>query len=511
MISDSGVTRSLWHDSKLQLQLTSLNGHETADVCIIGAGIAGMSVAYMIAQTGKRVVVLEDGIIGGGETGRSTAHLSFAIDDTYAALQKRFGKDGARLAAESHIAAIDYIEEIVRREGIDCDFERLNGYYFNPAGKENMKLERELVAARESGVRDIAMLPTAPLPGIPTGAALRFGQQGVFHPLKYLAGLASALVSNDNQIFTNTRATSIEEKGEQFEIDTPNGRVAATQVVVATNDPIIKCDIPQRNIAYRSYAITMRCKRGAIPYALFWDTDEPYHHLRVCRYTEEEDLLLAGGCDHRTGQNGSIEESDNCLAEIEKWVRTFVPNASRPIHKWSGQVMEPIDYLAYIGRVKPNSNLYVVTGGSGHGLTHGTIAGIILADMIAGKRHKWQDIYDPMRRLGVYKRLIPYRLGNFLSWFDFLRPAGGDVDNVKRGLGKLVKHGLKWIAMYRDKQGAIYAFDARCTYSGRLLAWNALEHTWDCPCYGSRYDCRDGRVINGPSNRPLIPFKLAGI
>lgn len=462
-----------------------------------------MSAAYMIAQTDKQVIVLEDGTIGGGETGRSTAHLSFAIDDTYMALQKRFGKTGARLAAESHMVAVDKIESIIQQEHIPCDFSRLNGYLFNSHDKNNLDLSAELKAAQQSGITDISLLQAAPLPGAPTGAALRFGKHAVFHPLKYLAGLARAITHMGNHIHTHTRALSIDEQNGIFTITTPLGIITARHVVVATHDPIVKCDIPKRNIAYRSYAITLPCPKDTIPYALYWDTETPYHHMRVCRHTDTEDIIVAGGGDHRTGHNGSIEESNERFTEIENWVRQFAPDIGPITHKWSGQVMEPTDYLAYIGRIRHGSNLYVITGGSGHGLTHGTIAGIILSDVITGRHNKWEAIYNPMRRLGVYKRLIPYWLGNFAQRFKFLTLARTSIDDIKPGTGAVIKQGLNWLAVHIDAKGTLHCFSARCTYSGSLLTWNALEHTWDCPTYGSRYHCLDGSVLNGPSNIPL--------
>ena len=151
------------------------------DVCVIGAGIAGLSTAYHLVKSGLSVAVLDAGPIGGGETGRTTAHLSNAYDDRY------YGTDGSRLIAESHTAAIDRIEAIVATERIDCDFERLDGYLFVPPGESTEELDRELEAAHQAGLTDVERVARAPLPCFDTGPCLRFPRQGQFHPLRYLA------------------------------------------------------------------------------------------------------------------------------------------------------------------------------------------------------------------------------------------------------------------------------------------------------------------------------------
>src|SRR5688572_10557520 len=146
MLSDTGRTDSLWMVTSPPRAMPALESDLRTEVCIIGAGIAGMTVGYLLAQAGRRVVVLEDGLVGGGETGRTTAHLSHALDDGYHVLERLHGLEGSRLAAASHSAAIDRIESIVRKEGINCDFERLDGYLFVPPGESPDILDAELEA-----------------------------------------------------------------------------------------------------------------------------------------------------------------------------------------------------------------------------------------------------------------------------------------------------------------------------------------------------------------------------
>ena len=204
-----GQNRPVWIDSPAAIPAHPLSGDVDADVCVIGAGIAGLSTAYMLAREGKSVVGLDDGPIGGGETVRTTAHLSVVLDRRYYQLESLHGANGARLAAASHRAAIDCIESIILREGIECDFQRLDGYLFAPPGHSVEELEREQDAARRAGLDEVDFVPRAPIPAFDTVRCLRFPRQAQFHPLKYLNGLAQAVQRTGGRIFTGTRAVNV--------------------------------------------------------------------------------------------------------------------------------------------------------------------------------------------------------------------------------------------------------------------------------------------------------------
>src|SRR5688572_19884824 len=210
MLSDTGRTDSLWMVSSPPKVFPPVAGDIRTDVCVIGAGIAGVTTAYLLAQAGRRVVVLEDGAVGGGETGRTTAHLSNALDDRYHILERVHGPEGARLAAASHGAAIDTIESIVRAEKISCDFERLDGYLFLSPGQSPDLLDAELEAAHRAGLRAVERLGRAPMAGWDTGPCLRFPNQGQFDPLSYLGGLVSGIERMGGQVFGKTHVTGVE-------------------------------------------------------------------------------------------------------------------------------------------------------------------------------------------------------------------------------------------------------------------------------------------------------------
>src|SRR5713101_3271077 len=153
MRSDSGQTTSIWMATSGEiLSDGALATDMSADVCVIGAGIAGVTTAYVLAREGKQVIVLDDGPIGGGMTGRTTAHLVNALDDRFYELERLHGERGAQLAAQSHSAVIDRVEMIAKAEKIECEFERLDGYLFVPPNESREQLENELTATHRAGL-----------------------------------------------------------------------------------------------------------------------------------------------------------------------------------------------------------------------------------------------------------------------------------------------------------------------------------------------------------------------
>jgi glycine/D-amino acid oxidase-like deaminating enzyme/nitrite reductase/ring-hydroxylating ferredoxin subunit len=485
-----------------------LDGHERADVCVVGAGIAGLTTAYMLVREGLSVVVLDDGPVGGGETGRTTAHLSNALDDRYYNLEQMHGERGARLAAESHTAAIDCIERIAGEEEIDCDFERLDGYLFVPPDCSTDELDREYDAARRAGLCGVRWVDRAPIEDFDTGRCLCFPRQGQFSPLKYLGGLARAVTRGRGRIFTGTHAEEI-RGGAPACVTTRGGHVVeAGAVVVATNAPVIdRLLVSTREGKYRTYVIGAHVPHDSVARALYWDTPDPYHYVRLQTVRDEQgnathDLLIVGGEDERTGDH---DDGDERFAELYRWTRRRWPMIGKIEFQWSGQIVEPTDYLAYIGRMPLDQpNVLIASGDSGHGMTHGTIAGILLTDLIQGRCNDWAGLYDPSRlRSAATSDFVNENLNVLAHYTDWLGDAEvRSASEIEPGEGCILRRGLTKIAAYRDEDGVLHERQAVCTHAGCAVSWNSTEKSWDCPCHGSRFD-RYGRVINGPANRDL--------
>jgi glycine/D-amino acid oxidase-like deaminating enzyme/nitrite reductase/ring-hydroxylating ferredoxin subunit len=496
--TDSGSTVSAWMATAELPTFPPLAEDADCEVCIVGAGIAGLTTAYTLARAGKHVIVLDDGPIGGGETGRTTAHLSWALDDYYAEIEKVHGHDGARIAAESHRSAVDRIEAICREERIDCDFERVDGYWFAARPEDATLLDAEADAARRAGATAERVATVPGLPFRPTGA-LRFPNQGQFHPLKYLAGLARAIVRRGGRIYCGSHVAGFEKKPKRPQVKTSDKHtVTADAVVFATNSPVNDwVAIHTKQAAYRTYVIAVRVPRNTVPRGLYWDTENPYHYVRLTRDESAEPLLIVGGEDHKTGQAGDLDGRFGVLLE---WTRQHFPMAGDIVYRWSGQVIEPNDYMGFIGRNPGDENVYIATGDSGQGMTHGTIAGMLIPDLILGIENRWVTLYDPARV--TPRTAIPFLRENLnvaAQYADWMTP--GEVsspDEIQPGSGAVMREGTKKYAVYRDADGTLHTRSAICPHLFCIVDWNSVEKTWDCPCHGSRFD-RFGKVINGPA------------
>jgi len=497
---------SVWSASVPAPSYPKLDRDLVTDVVVVGAGIAGLSVAYHLIKLGKRVVVLDDGAIGGGITSRTSAHLACAMDNSYTAVQSRRGAEITRLAAASHLAAIDRIEQIARAEEIACDFERVDGFLFLPPREKIKTLDHEEEAVRRAGV-PVDRLERVPFDFFDTGACIRFRNQAQFHPLKYVTGLARAIERRGGQVFGDTHADRI-EGGKNARVTAGRFTIEAQSIVVATNSPINDRWFMHAKMApYMTYVIGARVPTSSVPRGLYWDMDDPYHYIRVHTITpkgaEPREILIVGGEDHKSGQ----EDTERRHARLERWARKRFPMIEDIEFRWAGQVMESMDGLAFIGR-NPGleRNVYIATGDTGMGMTHGTIAGMLISDLIRGTSNPWEAVYDPSRKpVRAAGKFFKENANVARQYLDWVAPGEEvETDEIPPGSGAVIRDGLKKLALYRDARGALHRFSAVCPHLGCIVQWNPTERTWDCPCHGSRFDKR-GEVINGPANRDLRP------
>lgn len=490
--------QSLWLDTVEVGEFSKLEGEVTVDVAIVGGGITGLTAAYLLKKAGYSVAVVEQQGIGAGETGHTTAHVTFVTDRRLSELVKVVGRKQAQALWDAGLAAMHQIEEIVREEKIDCELRRVPGYLFaaldQDAGNEEKALARDAALAQELGF-DADLLQEVPRferPGI------RFPNQLKFHPLKYLKGLTAMIPGDGSYIFTHTSGSDVD--AEKHELRTPGGVLHYKILVAATHVPIqgergtFGAALFQTKLAaYSTYAIeaSIPCE----PEALYWDTNDPYYYFRFER-GEDGCSVIIGGEDHKTGQG----DAEACYENLQNVLKRCFPKA-RPLRRWSGQVIETPDGLPYIGEVAKHQ--YAASGFSGNGMTLGTFSAMLIRDLIVGKKNAWADLFDPRRKAlpsawNYLRENIDYP--SYLIK-DHLKPAGS-LEEIKRNGGGIVRVEGKKRAVYCDAHGKRTVLSPVCPHMGCIVAWNEAEKTWDCPCHGSRF-AATGEVIAGPAESNL--------
>ena len=506
-------TKSLWMRTVVAPDAPLLEGKHSCDTVVVGAGIAGLSVAHELVNAGQKVVVVDRGPIAGGMTSRTTAHLAPICDDGISALIQLRGEETARLFQQSQEAAVARIEENVDALSISCNFRRLDAFLFPAMGMETREArdqcDKEYAAARKVGAA-AEKTKGVPLKGFEDAPVLRYPDQATFHPLKYLAGLAAAIRAKGGRIFANSAVTKIEERqsGIRLGVD-GGGTIDAGTAVFATNSPINdRVELHSKMAPYRTYAMAFTLARGTLPDALYWDMGDPYHYVRLNPGPGSIDYLIAGGADHKTGE---VDDGDVRFEAVEAWIRALVPALGKEVARWSGQVLDTIDYCGFIGRNPGSKNVFVATGDSGQGMTHGVLAGILLKDLIVNGSSPWEAVYDPARKTpaGVLN-FVRENVTAIKNFAEYMLPGELDsVDELEPGQGGIIRDGLHKIAACRNLGGVLHLNSAVCTHLGCHVHWNSTEQCWDCPCHGSQF-APDGAVLNGPAIAPLKKAAVGG-
>jgi glycine/D-amino acid oxidase-like deaminating enzyme/nitrite reductase/ring-hydroxylating ferredoxin subunit len=499
---------SVWSEATPAPPHPPLDGNRAVDVAVIGGGITGITTALLLARAGRGVAIIEARRIGKGETGKSTAHLTEALDVPYHTLISRFGLDGARLAAAGQREAIERIASLCDELAIPCGFHRVPGFLFTEVEEEVPALEEEARAVRKLGLA-AALVEDVPLP-FQTVRGLRWENQAALHPRVYLQALAEAFLVAGGRIYEETQVVEIDE-GEPCRVITDHGVIYADDVVVAAHVPISnRILLHSKLAAYRTYALGIEMPVVATEGAgaLFWDTASPYHYLRS-QQIDGKSYLIVGGEDHKVG------ESDDTIAPFERLERYYRLRFGREVaatdFRWSGQIVHSADGLPYVGQNALSSRVFVATGYAGNGITQGTLAAMVLSDLVRGLQNRYRELLDATRikpiasaraflseNVDYPKHLISDRLPH---------PGPEALAGLAPGEGQVLSVGKERLAVYRNGNGELSALSPTCTHLGCMVHWNTSEKTWDCPCHGSRFDPH-GRVLNGPAVTALAAKPL---
>ena len=497
----------VWIDDAPIRKFPKLQRNITADILVVGAGVTGITAAYLLKKAGLRVALIERERVASADTGHTTAHLTYVTDVQLQQLVRNFGNDHAQAAWDAGAAAIDEIERIVEEEGIECEFARVPAYLHVRVGasskNEASSLKKEADVAAKLGF-DAAYLDSAPYFDLP---AVRFANQAKFHPRKYLRSLVAKVAGNGSHVFENSAAGEFDAKKGHVKVN--RNWISFDRVVMATNNPlvgrasIIGATLLQTKLSlYTSYAFGARVPIGTIPEGLFWDTREPYDYLRVDKRSGF-DYVVFGGEDHKTGQKRNTKRA---FARLLARLREIIPRAHVD-HRWSGQVISSPDGLPYIGENAEGQ--FVATAYCGNGITFGTIAAMMARDCCAGRKNPWTELF------AIDRKKIKGAAWNYLSENKdypyymikdrLVRAEADSVRELRPGDGMIIGRRGKKVAAFRDVDGNVHRLSPVCTHLGCLVRWNPSESTWDCPCHGSRFK-PTGEVISGPAEEPLFPI-----
>ena len=491
---------SLWIETtKNQLHLKPLTQNLEAEVCIIGAGLFGLTTAYYLTKQGKRVVVIEKDDIGEKVSGNTTGKITSQHGLFYSHLIDDYGINYAQKYLEVNEKAIQNIKEIIDTEQIGCDFEEQSAYVFTTNQDEVIEIEKEVDAVNKLG-KKAKLISNVDKP-FKMKAGIEFENQAQFHPRKYMIGLANVILK-DNQIYNYTTATDVQKYGEKFMITTDRGNVLADSVVLATHYPIVNFPGIYFIKMYQSTSYIIAIETNSkIPEGMYITAEEPVYSFRSAKYNDKN-IVLIGGSEHKTGE--AIADNSH-YTELEKKAKELYPDC-KVLFRWNTRDCISLDKIPYIGEFSNlYNNMYVGTGFKKWGMTFSNIAGKIVSDKILGKQNEYEDLFTPTRLKPIKNR---WEVKNMLKEtvdsiaLNKFKIDPSSVSEIENDNASIMKIDGENIGVYKDKNGKLYAVSPVCTHLGCLLTWNNIDKTWDCPCHGSRFDYT-GRNIYEPAIKDL--------
>jgi glycine/D-amino acid oxidase-like deaminating enzyme/nitrite reductase/ring-hydroxylating ferredoxin subunit len=487
--------RTYWNETAEVPSFPALAGDVEADVAIIGGGIVGITTARLLKDQGLRVAVIEARWVGRQVTGKSTAKMSSQHGIHYQTLEQKFGEDKARLYAQAQEAGIRRIGELARQYGIEADIEPRPAYVYTQDESYVSQIEKEVEVARRLGLP--AHLDRGDI-GLPFEvlAAMRWDDQAQFHPVKYVAGLAATIPGEGSHIFEGSRAID----WEPTRVVTDRGTVTARHVVMATHIPLGQVGMYYA-MAYPHAEPVIAAPIGRVPPGMYKNAEKPGRSIRTHRHEGKTWGIVAG----TSFKPGHPDEEQEYIKDIERWLTEHF-EAGPVEYRWINEDYSSMDSAPYVGWSSKGGDGYLVaTAFAAWGISNGTAAAMIIADLVAGRDNPWLPVFDASRVKPVAgaKEFAKENLSvatHLVSGYLSRKPK--DYDELEPGHAAIMKVDGDNVAAFKDEQGRVHAVSAVCTHMGCLVGWNATDRTWDCPCHGSRFEL-SGEVIHGPATKPL--------
>jgi len=490
--------QSYWNATAPASAFPALAGEIDADVAIVGGGIVGVTLARLLKDRGLEVALVEARRVGEEVTGKSTAKITSQHNVAYTTIARKFGEEGARIYGEANQAGLATIRDLAQRHGIACNLETMPAFTYTLDGDEVETIEKEVEVARRLGLPASLTGDT----GLPFAvrAAMRWDDQAQFHPVRYVKGLAETIPGGGCNVFENSRVID----WDPHRIATDAGAVRARHVVMATHLPLGQIGFfYTENYPHMHVVIMGRAERDRVPAGMYISVDTPHHSARGHRDDEGRDWMIFTGPSYT---HGEVDKEREAFADIEAFARDHFGVEAE--YRWTNEDYRSMDHVPYVGRSSSLRDSYLVaTGFNAWGITNGTAAAIMLADLIEGRDNPWAKVFDATRikpvasakefaagNAATASHLVGGHLARKLHSFDELAP----------GEAAILRIDGRNVAGFRDEKGALHAVSAACTHMGCILGWNETDRTWDCPCHGSRF-ALDGSVIHGPAVTALEP------
>lgn len=491
---------SYWLESADLPSFEALQEDIQTEVIVVGAGISGITTAYLLSQQGIKVTVLEAERVVSRTTGNTTAKLTAQHDIIYDHLINELGVEKARQYYQANQEAVDFVCKLVKEEQIDCDLSTKDAYIYASTPEKKKELEKEYKAYQILGI-DGRFETNLPL-NLDVEAAVVMHNQAQFHPVKYLKHLISEIQKAGGQIFENTRVTDIDH-GKEPAVETNKGyKVQGRYVAVCSHFPFYDKEgfYFNRMEVKRSYLLAAKTKKE-LPDGMFISAEKPGFSLRSANEKDEQ-IVFIGGQGHSAGHKENTLDSYEKLYEFGE--RTF--GIKEVLYRWSSQDQIPLDRVPYIGKYsKLDDQVFVATGYQKWGMSTGTLAGMIIRDLMLDRENPYSDIFSPGRHDIAHNLKKAAKMGKhsakMLVKAKMEKPKK-TIDDLTNDEGSVVSVDGKRAGAYKDKLGNVHLIDSTCTHMGCELEWNNGERSWDCPCHGSRFQY-DGQVIEGPATKPL--------
>jgi glycine/D-amino acid oxidase-like deaminating enzyme/nitrite reductase/ring-hydroxylating ferredoxin subunit len=499
---------SYWHetaDNKMKPTCDNKNlDGKNYDILIIGAGLTGLTTAYLLKDAGYKICVIEGSKIGYGTTGYSTSKMTVQHDLIYDYLIKNFSFDEARQYYKANNEGIKLLKKIIADNNIECDLKEQTAYVYTTVKEELGQLKDELEAYEQLSI-DGFYTEDVPLPFKALGA-VGIRNQAQFNPIKFLYSLYNILLESSCEIYEGVRALDINPACKGHKIHTDCGDITAGKVIVSSHYPFDNDFGLYFLRLYQDKSYIIAAKTDSAPFeGMYINVNDPIYSMRY-HFSNSENILLLSGANHRTGVKDNEEE---CYEELEKFLKEHF-GKYEIISKWSAQDCMTYDNIPYIGSYSNNiDNLYVATGFKKWGISHSAAAALILRNKVLEISDDYSEIFNPSRITPILslKEFFP-SVGHIVSGFmKRIKPAPDDLFETEAGVGRIVEYNGRKVGVYKDENGDYFCINPVCTHLKCSVSFNEAEKSWDCQCHGSRFDIK-GNILEGPAVYPLEKIKI---